>query len=409
MKVRLTLAFVALVWQAGSPVIQVSGQSPALREKYEQALRAAQAKEFERAYDLSVKLVSQDLLYYEANVLRVALAAILKKTGPEDPQNLLRVLKGRAPLGSNPEQDAQSMINRLTGTPSVSEPKPAAAISPYVRNKLALVVGIGTFKDPKINRLLFTTNDARGFSDTLKKQCGFSYVQVLLNENATTYNIKTEMDKLAKKAGPEDLVVIYIASHGSPEDLDVAGVNYIVTYDTEVENLYATAYKMSDLLDDVKKRISAERIVAFLDTCYSGATFKEPPKDWTGGRGLKIAPYSGLRSSSIEERLRSEGRDIKIAPAPANVGGKKQGVGRVVIASSGQDQKAWESETIQHGYFTHFLIQALNSSKSLSIQALYEYLKKEVPQAVRRERNAEQNPTMASSTSGPIEIYLKDQ
>ena len=42
---------------------------------------------------------------------------------------------------------------------------------------------------------------------------------------------------LPHAAGPDDLVVIYVSSHGSPALADVAGVNYLVAYNTDKDSL----------------------------------------------------------------------------------------------------------------------------------------------------------------------------
>ncbi len=34
-------------------------------------------------------------------------------------------------------------------------------------------------------------------------------------------------------ANPDDLVLIYISSHGSASEMDVGGVNYIIAHDSE--------------------------------------------------------------------------------------------------------------------------------------------------------------------------------
>jgi hypothetical protein len=103
-------------------------QDPASEARYENALRAAESGDYERAYEMAEKIISQDMLFYPGNILRIALAAILKKSGPEDPKNLLRVFKGHAPVGSNPERDVQELINRLsnasTAVANTEAPKP---------------------------------------------------------------------------------------------------------------------------------------------------------------------------------------------------------------------------------------------------------------------------------------------
>jgi len=78
-------------------------------------------------------------------------------------------------------------------------------------------------------------------------------VHLLTDKQATTKNIKEQLNWIARHAGADDLVVIYVATHGTPRTVDSAGgANYLVTYDTEAhtgENfnedaLYATAYPM---------------------------------------------------------------------------------------------------------------------------------------------------------------------
>lgn len=394
------------------------GQEQALKVRYGEALKLAQAKEFERAHERAFTIIRADEFYYDAQVLRIALAAILKKTGAEAPENLIRIAKAYAPLGSNLERDVQNMVNGLSGAPIVGpenkRARPATteiSVSPYVRKRLALVVGIGTFRDSRINPLRFAANDARRFADILKIECRFDHVQTLLNERATTADIKDEIDNLAKMAAPEDLAVVYFASHGSPEESDKAGINYIVTYDTNLDKLYATAFKMDDLLNDVKKRIPAERIVAFLDTCYSGGTFKDLPSGWTSSRGLVVRP-SGLPSDSIERDLRGAGRGVKIKPPTSADSRKPQGVGRVIIAASRQNEQSYEfaeDKGIQHGYFTYFLIDIVRQNRRISVEALYALLRDKVPQAVSQDTNGkEQHPTMVKSMDGVAEIYLRE-
>ncbi len=386
-----------------------AAQDADLRARYDQALELARSKNFEQAYEYTVKVVSADPLFYEASVLRIALATLLKKTGPENPQNLLRVAKGRFPIRGNIEQDIQARVDAFTsGSAPIAKPSMRMTVSPYVRRKLALVIGVGSFKDPNISQLRFTANDARVFADTLRKECRFDDVKTLIDNQAITEDVKDAIDKLAAEATPEDLVVIYIASHGSPGESDKAGVSYIVTYDTKVDKLYATAFKMEDLLGDIKRRFSSERIIVFIDTCYSGATFKEPPKEWpTGGRALRVVA-SGPRVKMIEDQIRQTESSIGLGPATPGEKRKQQGVGRVIIASSSENEQSWESEQIQHGYFTYYLIEALKRQNSISIQGLYDYLRDEVPRAVERDKKAKQNPVMIKSLADPVDIYLKD-
>ena len=164
---------------------------------------------------------------------------------------------------------------------------PAPAAPPFcpgpVQQKWALVVGIGHFTDGEIPRLNYTTADAIAFAAILKvpNVGGFPAANehVLTDEQATTKNIKEQLTGSRATLEANDLVVIYVATHGTPRTLDTAGgANYLVTYDTEIssagnfdqDSLYATAYPMVELANAVATRMQALRTAVFLDTCYSG-------------------------------------------------------------------------------------------------------------------------------------------
>ena len=110
------------------------------------------------------------------------------------------------------------------------------------------MVGISTFRDlPEQAWLDYAHSDARAYADFLKSR----YVQIppqnvitLLNEDATTVKLKSALGELLKKSTEEDIVYIYIASHGTV-DLDLNEA-FFVTYDTDPENLYGTAHRMSE-------------------------------------------------------------------------------------------------------------------------------------------------------------------
>jgi hypothetical protein len=322
--------------------------------------------------------------------------------------------------GSTALERGEALRPSATGevvSPAVSGAPPAAsssvlvapvAVSPIVQRKLAVVVGISRFRDSRINALKYTSKDAEAIARSLKEDCAFDYVKLLLDEEATTYNLKTEIDRVARMADPNDLVVLYVSSHGSPENLDVAGINYIVTHDTEVSNLYPTAYRMDDLLDDIGLRLKAERVVAFLDTCYSGGTFRELPATWTTGSRSLL--QGGAPVGRLQERLTRGARNLVVASetgTPAPTARIRQGVGRVVITSSSQAERSWESDEIKHGYFTYYLLEALRKPGTLSVDQLFSELRVKVPEAVLRDKNQTQHPGIARSRD-VVSVYLKD-
>jgi hypothetical protein len=227
-----------------------------------------------------------------------------------------------------PAKTAASTVN--SGQPVTAGP---------VAQKWALVVGISRFN--------YTTADANSFAAELTDPAigrfPESHVHVLTDEQATTKNIKEGLNWIARHAGLSDLVVIYVATHGTPRAMDTSGgANYLVTYDTEVQNggsfdedaMFATAYPMVELSNAVATRMKALRTAVILDTCYSGGSMQ----------GAAAALANKGPSNQMLDRM-------------------TQGTGRIVMSASQVNEESLESPALGHGYFTYFLLQALKNGK----------------------------------------------
>jgi hypothetical protein len=245
------------------------------------------------------------------------------------------------------------------GDPGASNQAPAQPGGPArppgpIRQKWALVVGIGRFGDPTVPRLNYTTADAASFAAELTDPAigrfPPSHVRVLTDAQATTKSIKEGLNWIARHAQPDDLVLIYVATHGTPRSADSAGgANYLVTYDTEVggsggsgeDALYATAYPMVELANAVATRMKALRTAVILDTCYSGGSLQNE---------------SPLMSAGL----------ANTAPSGPMLERMTQGTGRIVMAASRVDEESLESGELKHGYFTYFLLQAMRDGKGVA-------------------------------------------
>lgn len=240
----------------------------------------------------------------------------------------------------------------------------------------ALVVGISKFADSNIESLKYTADDANLFAATLKEPSVGAFppdhVRVLVEGDATTAGIRGNLNWIARSAKPEDLVVIYIATHGSARDLDsVAGANYLITQGTKLgpnqdqDLLFGSALPMNDLVATVANRVSALRTAIFIDTCYSGST------------------KAGAHGESVSER------DL-------------QRFGRIIMTAARSDQESRESDDLHHGYFTYFLVQALRSPKaSHTLNEVYQQVSKEVAERVAKDTSpmsVRQDPVLSRSS-----------
>lgn len=254
-----------------------------------------------------------------------------------------------------------------------------------VAQKWALVVGISRFTDSKIPRLNFTTADANAFAVELTNPAigrfQTSHVRVLTDDQATTKNIKEGLNWIARHAGVNDLVVVYVATHGTPRTMDTAGgANYLVTYDTEVykagsfdeDAMFATAYPMVELANAVATRMKALRTAVILDTCYSGGSMG---KDTGGGALANKAPSDKMLARMAE------------------------GTGRIVMSASRADEESLESPALGHGYFTYFLLQALKSGKGTTpLGQMYDSVAQQVAARVAAD-GSHQHPVMSRSSA----------
>jgi hypothetical protein len=268
-----------------------------------------------------------------------------------------------------------------------------AAPVPRGRDRWAVVIGIGRYDHPAIPHLRFAVADAEAVYRTLLA-AGFARERVLLltdtsERKPTLRNIKYALGTfLARSARKDDTVVIFFAGHGAPE-VDQRGVEadglakYLIPSDADADDLYSTALPM-DELRTIFGRIEAERVVAFLDACYSGAA---------GGRTFssKKTRATNLDDVFLERLTRSRGRAIVTASRPSEV--------------------SIELPELGHGIFTHYLVQGLRGSADLnrdgivSLQELYEFLEQQVS-AKSRAVGGNQHPVLKGELEGVLPLTL---
>jgi Caspase domain len=251
-----------------------------------------------------------------------------------------------------------------------------AAASPpgVVREKYALVIGVSTLANSD-QFLEYGSKDASELRNFLVKSGNFKEgnVTMLLDEKATAENIRNAFGDIHEKAKADDLVLVYISSHGRPHDDDPTGISYVLTYDTDTKTpgkVFSTALKMVELAE-FGRFILAHDYVLLLDTCYSGAAR-------AGGTNVPIPsaqstfdPLQGLAGSG----------------------------NRVVISASRADEESYEDPKSKHGYFTRYLLDALNKPTPLPVSSLFAYLSSQIA-AEMSQGDRKQHPEMQAYGDG---------
>jgi len=302
-------------------------------------------------------------------------------------------------------------LGGLFSRAAVLKPQASDGAPGPVRNRYGLVIGVGKFKS-NINPLQYSVRDAGSFYNFLVDQNRAAFpkknVYFLVDQNATRANIAMYLDGIKKAAGPNDLVVIYMSSHGTPPD-KFGGVN-VVTYDTEVkprERVWQTAITET-MLKDFVENLQAKRLVMILDTCYSNGAYRAVPGFLpAGGKSLGVGDEDeGYGVSKTYGKRLLGAKDIVFEDDPkpkansAKSIGSQDGYGKVLISASSAGEKSWESDTLHNSVFTYYFVDGLGRNQG-SVKDAFTYAKPLVSQKVKQEKGAdiEQTPqAMATNT-----------
>jgi Caspase domain len=268
-------------------------------------------------------------------------------------------------------KDGAGNLTRLT----IPVRRREAAVSPAFRGrKFALIVGVSRYKyhDGGIGDLAYADSDARALRDFLQSPegGGFSPSDILFleNEQATVEALRGALTEFLPRAGPGDLLLLFIAGHGAPDPYAPQQL-YFILHDTKLADMPHTALPMDELKKVLDQRVRAERLVVFVDTCHSA-----------GLSGEKLVAARGIENNLINlyaSRLYTE-------------------AGRAVITSSDVNEVSQESTRWGggHGVFTWALLEGLggdadaNGDHYVTAGELFDYVR----DRVRVETSFRQNP-----------------
>jgi hypothetical protein len=240
-----------------------------------------------------------------------------------------------------------------------------------------VAIGVSKYQNKAIRSLQYANADAQAVHAYFRDTFGLPESQIFLriNEQATLREIKSVLGtRLAARANdPRDTVILYFAGHGMRERVtgnsDADGLDkYFLPYDADRNDLFSTALDM-DEVTNILRRLTPERVVVLLDSCFSGAA---------GGRSPFDPKTDGERALITDEFL----------DRMAHVG-----KGRVVMTASGPEESAQESADFGHGVFTYYLLDGLRGAADLSgdgeidVHEVYRYVSDKVSRTTRGKQN----------------------
>jgi len=264
--------------------------------------------------------------------------------------------------------------NNVNKTIIIERIKPVVVdIASVTGKKWAVIIGISEYfySERGITPLQFAHDDAIAIKNFLRSPQGGGFAsnrtRLLINEQATTKNIRSSLFTFLKNAGKDDLVLIFFAGHGAPEPGRPDNL-YLITYDTNPDDLASTAFPMWDMETALKRYIISERVIVIADACHSGGV---------GG----------------EAGLRNLGNNNLINTYMSNL--QKTKPGRAIITASETNELSREgSKWDNHGVFTYYFLKGLqgeadiNSNGIVTIGEAFNY----VYNKVRRATSSQQHP-----------------
>lgn len=227
-------------------------------------------------------------------------------------------------------------------------------------DRLALVVGCGSYDDPTLQALQATLTDVGAIESVLRDEniCQFTKCTAITDRSKA--EVEREVHRFLKSAPFDSLVLLYFTGHGIKDE---QGSLYFAQKDTESDLLESTAVSA----DFIRRQMDAcvsDRKVLLLDCCFAGAF----PK------GAK----SGGATVDIEHQFSGEIR---------------KGRGFFVISATGEFQYAYSSglqlEAIadkpEPSIFTRHLVHGLRTGEAdtdnnglIKVNELFDYIQRRV-------------------------------
>lgn len=242
-----------------------------------------------------------------------------------------------------------------------------------IQNRWALLVGVDRYGDPAFQRLNFCVKDVLALN-TILEQLGYTITCLHDELDArdarfpTFSNVKAELTRLRQTVGPDDLLWVHFACHGTLIDKQPV----LIVENTRHATLADTALFLAEI-EKLMRTSKATRLVLTLDACHTGVEM---------GRDLSDPAF------------------IKNAFELAE--------GFALIAASTAQQVAQEWREVEHGVFTYYLLEGLTgkadhaSKEFVTVQDLQTYVVDNLRKWSIKHKGLIQEPTFRADGIGDM-------
>lgn len=203
----------------------------------------------------------------------------------------------------------------------------------------ALIIGVGDYIDNRFSDLPATSRDAKAIAAVLTDpaRCGYSKekVDILTGENATGPNIRQSLESLPQKTNAQSTVFVFFSGHGGRIRENGEYRAYICPREADPDNLSQTAISGEEF-SNLLAAVPAQKMLVILDACHAGGS-------------------ADLKSAGDETQWKSGFPDNYYEAL-------SQGTGRVIVASSKEEQRSYVRPEGDFSVFTWHLREALRGN-----------------------------------------------
>lgn len=250
----------------------------------------------------------------------------------------------------------------------------------------ALLIGVDFYQQVGVGRTDGSVADAEALRNLLIGKFNFApnSIRVLRNEEATTQNILSELDRLVGETKPGDRVFFHYSGHGSqvpdedvPDEKD--GLDEVIApYNVQISNtpngkvnstLKSGTYITDDKFNEYAVKLSGRSVVMMFDSCHSGTISRSlGNKSRENSRYLRLAQKSrGMGEKDVYSYTPkdSKSRDLSIVKDESIGDGNLNGV--IFISAASPYQEAFPirfSDEKWRGALS-FLFEQAHSGKTM--------------------------------------------
>ena len=161
------------------------------------------------------------------------------------------------------------------------------------KRKWAFIIGVEKYRDAE--NVPFSKRSSEMFKKTIHKSLGVPErnIYTLIDSDATTTRIKDKMRLLISNVKNGDIIYFYYSGHGVPEPKEQKA--FILPSDKIVDFVYDDKNLQ---LDNIYKKLTdsrASKVIAFIDSCFSGKTGAKQNQNLFKGKGTA---FIGVRTKT---------------------------------------------------------------------------------------------------------------